>query len=128
MAKKAAKLDTAHRLLLRDLAMRQRLLDSAPLSVTYIIDKANYLAGIASRTTSSLFSEQLFLTHFNFLSLSRTNRSWQRQVDVQSIEENIRQVSQARMSACCSDSRQSTSSKEIDLPLTQPVCHSSSKQ
>ena len=116
MARKAAKLDAAHRL--RDLAMRHRLLESAPLSVTYIIDKANYLADIASRPIPSLFSEQVFLAHFNSLSLSRTNRSWQRQVDVQSIEENIRQVSQARMSACYIDPRQSTSSKESDLPFT----------
>ena len=76
MATKTANSDAAHRLI-RGLAIRQRMLHSAPVSITHVAGEDNTLADIASRALTHIDDDSAFLTHFNTL-FPLQERSWQR--------------------------------------------------
>ena len=76
MATKTAKSDAAHRLL-RGLALRQRMLESAPVSISHVAGTDNTLADIASRPIPQLDDDAAFLTHFDSV-FPLQNRYWQR--------------------------------------------------
>ena len=77
MATKTAKSDAAHRLL-RGLAIRQRMLESAPVSIAHVAGVDNALADIASRPIPpQLDDDAAFLTHFD-CKFPLQNRYWQR--------------------------------------------------
>ena len=76
MATKTANSDAAHRLV-RGLALRQRMLHSAPVSITHVAGTANNLADIASRAITQLDDDHAFLTHFDNL-FPLQERFWQR--------------------------------------------------
>jgi hypothetical protein len=76
MATKTANSDAAHRLV-RGLALRQRMLHSAPVSITHVAGPDNNLADIASRAITHLDDDHAFLTHFDTL-FPLQERSWQR--------------------------------------------------
>jgi hypothetical protein len=76
MATKTAKSDAAHRLV-RGLALRQRMLESAPVSIAHVAGTDNALADIASRPIPQLDDEAAFLTHFDSV-FPLQNRYWQR--------------------------------------------------
>jgi hypothetical protein len=76
MATKTANSDAAHRLV-RGLALRQRMLHSAPVSITHVAGSDNNLADIASRAITHLDDDHAFLTHFDTL-FPLQERSWQR--------------------------------------------------
>ncbi len=65
MATKTANSDAAHRLV-RGLALRQRMLHSAHVSITHVGGSNNNLADIASRARQ-LDDDHAFLTHFDNL-------------------------------------------------------------
>jgi hypothetical protein len=75
MANKTANSDAAHRLV-RGLALRQRMLHSAPVSITHVTGADNNLADIASRAITQLEDDHAFLTHFNNL-FPLQERFWQ---------------------------------------------------
>ena len=66
MATKTANSDAAHRLI-RGLAIRQRLLHSAPVSISHVAGEDNTLADIASRAITHIDDNSAFLMHFNTL-------------------------------------------------------------
>jgi hypothetical protein len=76
MATKTANSDAAHRLV-RGLALRQRMLHSAPVSITHVAGSDNNLADIASRAITQLDDDHAFLTHFDTL-FPLQERFWQR--------------------------------------------------
>ena len=76
MATKTAKSDAAHRLV-RGLALRQRMLESAPVSIAHVAGVDNALADIASRPIPQLDDDAAFLTHFDSI-FPLQNRFWQR--------------------------------------------------
>ena len=76
MATKTANSDAAHRLV-RGLALRQRMLHSAPVSITHVAGSDNNLADIASRAITHLDDDHAFLTHFDNL-FPLQGRFWQR--------------------------------------------------
>ena len=76
MATKTAKSDAAHRLI-RGMAIRQRMLESAPVSITHVAGVDNALADIASRPITQLDDDTAFLTHFD-CNFPLQNRYWQR--------------------------------------------------
>jgi hypothetical protein len=76
MATKAANSDAAHRLV-RGLALRQRMLHSAPVSITHVADADNNLADIALQATTQLDDDNAFLMHFDNL-FPLQERFWQR--------------------------------------------------
>ena len=76
MATKTAKSDAAHRLI-RGLALRQRMLESAPVSISHVAGTDNALADIASRPIPQLDDDAAFLTHFDSV-FPLQNRYWQR--------------------------------------------------
>lgn len=76
MATKTATSDAAHRLI-RGLAIRQRMLESAPVSISHVAGKDNALADIASRPISQLDVDDAFLTYFDS-AFPLQNRFWQR--------------------------------------------------
>jgi hypothetical protein len=76
MATKTANSDAAHRLV-RGLALRQRMLHSAPVSITHVAGADNNLADIASRAITHLDDDHAFLTHFDNL-FPLQERFWQR--------------------------------------------------
>ncbi|KAI2511562.1 adenylate kinase [Fragilaria crotonensis] len=76
MATKTANSDAAHRLV-RGLALRQRMLHSAPVSITHVAGSDNNLADIASRAITQLDDDHAFLTHFDNL-FPLQERFWQR--------------------------------------------------
>jgi hypothetical protein len=76
MATKTANSEAAHRLV-RGLALRQRMLHSAPVSITHVAGSDNNLADIASRTITQLDDDHAFLTHFDNL-FPLQERFWQR--------------------------------------------------
>jgi hypothetical protein len=59
MATKTANSDAAHRLV-RGLALRQRMLHSAPVSITHVAGSDNNLADIASRAITHLDDDHAF--------------------------------------------------------------------
>ncbi len=77
MATKTANLDAAHRLV-HGLALRQLILHSAPVNITYYVAGLdNNLADIALRASTQRDYDHAFLTHFNTL-FPLQERSWQR--------------------------------------------------
>jgi hypothetical protein len=66
MATKTANSDASHRLV-RGLALRQRMLHSAPVSITHVAGLDNNLADIASRAITQLDDNHAFLPHFDNL-------------------------------------------------------------
>jgi hypothetical protein len=76
MATKTANSDAAHRLI-RGLAIRQRMLESAPVSISHVAGVDNALADIASRPITQLDDDTAFLTHFDS-AFPLQNRFWQR--------------------------------------------------
>ena len=76
MATKTANSDAAHRLV-RGLALRQRMLHSAPVSITHVAGADNNLADIASQAITHLDDDHAFLTHFDNL-FPLQERFWQR--------------------------------------------------
>ena len=64
MATKTATLHAVHRLI-RGLALHQRMLETAPVSITHIIGTDNALADIASQPITHLDDDAAFLTHFD---------------------------------------------------------------
>ena len=76
MATKTATSDAAHRLI-RGLALRQRMLESAPVSISHVAGVDNALADIASRPITQLDDDRAFLTYFDSM-FPLQNRSWQR--------------------------------------------------
>jgi hypothetical protein len=73
MATKTANSDAAHRLV-RGLALRQRMLHSAPVSITHVAGADNNLADIASRAITHLDDDHAFLTHFGSVPLRLQSR------------------------------------------------------
>lgn len=76
MATKTANSDAAHRLI-RGLAIRHRMLESAPVSIAHVAGVDNALADIASRPITQLDDDAAFLTHFDS-AFPLQNRFWQR--------------------------------------------------
>ncbi len=76
MATKTANLDAAHRLV-RGLALRQRMLHSAPVNITHVAGSDNNLADITSRAITQLDDDHAFLMHFDTL-FPLQEQSWQR--------------------------------------------------
>ena len=76
MATKTAKSHAAHRLI-RGMALRQRMLESAPVSIFHVAGVDNALADIASRPITQLDDDAAFLTHFD-CKFPLQNRFWQR--------------------------------------------------
>ena len=74
MATKSAKSDAAHRLV-RGLALHQRMLESAPVSIARVAGKDNALADIASRNITQIDDDAAFLTHFESV-FPLQNRYW----------------------------------------------------
>jgi hypothetical protein len=66
MATKTVNSDAAHRLV-RGLALRQRMLHSAPVSITHVAGSDNNLTNIASQAITQLDDDHALLTHFNNL-------------------------------------------------------------
>ncbi len=76
MATKSAKSDAAHRLV-RGLALRQRMLESAPVSIAHVAGTDNALADIASRKITQIDDDAAFLMHFDSV-FPLQDRYWQR--------------------------------------------------
>ncbi|KAI2506221.1 hypothetical protein MHU86_8256 [Fragilaria crotonensis] len=76
MATKTAQSDAAHRLV-RGLALRQRMLESAPVSISHVAGTDNVLADIASRPIPTIDDDSAFLTHFDS-AFPLQNRYWRR--------------------------------------------------
>ena len=76
MATKTATSHAAHRLI-RGLALRQRMLETAPVSITHVKGTDNALADIASRPIAQLDDDSAFLTHFDSV-FPLQDRFWQR--------------------------------------------------
>jgi hypothetical protein len=64
MATKTANSDAAHRLV-RGLALRQRMLHSATVSITHVAGSDNNLADVASQAITQLDDDHAFLTHID---------------------------------------------------------------
>jgi hypothetical protein len=64
MATKTVQSDAAHQLV-RGLALRQRMLESAPVSISHVAGTDNVLADIASRPIPTIDDDSAFLTHFD---------------------------------------------------------------
>ena len=62
MATKTVQSDAAHQLV-RGLALRQRMLESAPVSISHVAGTDNVLADIASRPIPTIDDDSAFLTH-----------------------------------------------------------------
>ncbi len=76
MATKTANSDAAHRLI-RGLALRQRMLHSAPVSITHVAGSDNNLADIALQAITQHDDDHAFLMHFDNL-FPLLERFWQR--------------------------------------------------
>ena len=78
MATKTADSDAAHRLV-RELALYQQIMHSAPVSITHAADSDNNLADIALLAITQLDDNHAFFTHFDNL-LPLLERFWQQAI------------------------------------------------
>jgi hypothetical protein len=76
MATKTAQSDAAHRVV-RGLALRQRILELAPVSISHVAGVDNALADIASRPIPTVDDNSALLMHFDS-AFSLQNRYWRR--------------------------------------------------
>ncbi len=76
MATKTTQSDAAHRLI-RGLALRHRMLESAPVSISHVAGTDNVLADIASRPIPTIDDDSAFLTHFDS-AFPLQHRYWRR--------------------------------------------------